>query len=76
MLICILENSHFENPFFIDSYIDFQLHFNFKSIPAFARNTGPKNGFFLVVNSEAYVYMCETYSHRIFKTSILKTEKI
>lgn len=58
ILICILKSSYFENPYFTDCCIDFQLHFNFKSMLTFARNTGPKNGLFSFANSKMYASVC------------------
>lgn len=75
ILICILENSHFANPYSTDRSIEFQLHFNFRSIPVFARNIGPKNGLLFCSKCACvYTYMCVWIIHncRIFKTLFLK----
>lgn len=76
ILICILENSHFANPYSTDHSIEFQLHFNFKSIPVFTRNISPKNGllFFVQRCTYVYTYMCVWIIHncRMFKTLFLK----
>lgn len=68
MLLCILENTRFENPYFTDWHIEFQFHFNLKSISTFAKTLVLKVDSYFSLSSKVYVYTFETYNHRTFKT--------
>lgn len=53
-----LENSHYKNPYSTDRYIDFQLHFNLRSIPHWPEMLVQNMNSALFANSEVCECVC------------------